>query len=311
MPESDAKTSNDQFDVPWKDILEACFPDFLEFFLPEAYADIDWNRGFEFLDTELARISRDAEIGDRRMDKLVKVWRREGAELWVLIHIEIQGNRKTNFASGMYVYQYRAYDLYQVPVVGLAVLADDEAGWRPSEFSYEIWGTKQSYQFTAVKLLDYSEVELEQSTNPFAIVTLAHLHAKKTKHQMEDRYATKRHIIFKLHRKGFSRQQVNALFLFIDWVMHLPKKLDDRLNEEIIEFEENQKMPYISSMERFLVERERKKGEADLLLKLLGYKFGQVAESVTEKVTGADRELIGKWSKNFVFANSLDDVFAS
>ncbi|MEO5331512.1 MAG: hypothetical protein H7839_05765 [Magnetococcus sp. YQC-5] len=163
--------------------------------------------------------------------------------------------------------------------------------------------------------MDYSENELEQSTNPFAIVTLAHLHAKKTRHLAEDRYVVKRHMIFGLYRRGFSRQQVNALFLFIDWVMHLPKELGDRLNAEIIEFEENHKMPYISSMERFLKERERKEGrqegEAGLLLELLGCKFGQVAESVTEKVTGADRELIGKWSKKLLFANSLDDVFAS
>lgn len=29
---------NDEFDVPWKDILEAYFPEFLSFFLPEAFA---------------------------------------------------------------------------------------------------------------------------------------------------------------------------------------------------------------------------------------------------------------------------------
>ncbi|MBF0437770.1 MAG: hypothetical protein HQL93_01480 [Magnetococcales bacterium] len=311
MPESDGKRPNDQFDVPWKDILEAYLPDFLEFFLPVAFAEIDWSRGFEFLNTEFARISRDADIGDRRMDKLVKVWRFDGKEFWVLIHIEIQGDRKTNFASGMYVFQYRAYDLYHVPVVGLAILADEELGWRPTEFGYEMWGTKQSYQFTSVKLLDYSEIELEQSTNPFAIVTLAHLHAKKTKHRTEDRYMVKRRMIFRLYRRGFSRNHVIDIFNFIDWVMHLPKELDDRLNAEILEYEESQKMPYISSMERFLEERGEKKGETGLLLELLRCKFGQVAESVTEKVTDADRELIGKWSKKLLFANSLDDVFAS
>ncbi|MEO5335195.1 MAG: hypothetical protein H7839_24550 [Magnetococcus sp. YQC-5] len=229
MTEDDPKTPIDPFDVPWKEILETCFPDFVLFFLPEAYTEIDWSQGFEFLDTEFARISRDADIGDRRMDKLVKVWRRDGIEFWVLIHIEIQGDKKPNFASRMYVYQYRAYDLYQKPVVGLAILADEHVGWGPSEFSYAMWGTKLSYQFTAVKLLDYAEMELEQSNNPFAIVTLAHLYAKKTRHLVEDRYDVKRKIIFGLYRKGFSRQQVNALFLFIDWVMHLPKELDKRL----------------------------------------------------------------------------------
>ncbi|MEO5334122.1 MAG: Rpn family recombination-promoting nuclease/putative transposase [Magnetococcus sp. YQC-5] len=55
----------------------------------------------------------------------------------------------------------------------------------------------------------------------------------------------------------------------------------------------------------------RKEEAAAMLIDLLGCKFGQIADSVTEKITGADRELIGKWSRNFVFANSLDDVFAS
>lgn len=31
MPESDERRPNDQFDVPWKDILDAYFPDLLDF----------------------------------------------------------------------------------------------------------------------------------------------------------------------------------------------------------------------------------------------------------------------------------------
>ncbi|MEO5330621.1 MAG: Rpn family recombination-promoting nuclease/putative transposase [Magnetococcus sp. YQC-5] len=55
----------------------------------------------------------------------------------------------------------------------------------------------------------------------------------------------------------------------------------------------------------------RKDAEAGLLLELLGCKFGQLADSVTAQVTGAERELIERWSKKLLFANSLDDVFAS
>jgi hypothetical protein len=36
-------------------------------------------------------VVRDAELGRRLADKLVKVWRRDGEEVWVLIHIEVQG----------------------------------------------------------------------------------------------------------------------------------------------------------------------------------------------------------------------------
>ncbi|MBF0427754.1 MAG: hypothetical protein HQL94_02425 [Magnetococcales bacterium] len=179
MLKSDKNHLNDAFDVPWKEIIETYFKDFLAFFLPVAHDDIDWELGYEFLDTELASITREAKVGDRRMDKLVKVWRRDGIEYWVLIHIEIQGDRKPNFAERMYVYQYRAYDLFQRPVVSLAILTDGNTGWRPTEFGYELWGTRHSYQFTAVKLLDYSKADLQGSINPFAIVTLAHLLAKR------------------------------------------------------------------------------------------------------------------------------------
>jgi hypothetical protein len=80
----------DQFDSPWKEILEVYFEDFLLFFFPQIHAEIDWSRGYDFLDQELAQVVRDAELGKRLADKLVKVWKLTGEETWVLVHIEIQ-----------------------------------------------------------------------------------------------------------------------------------------------------------------------------------------------------------------------------
>ncbi|MEZ4713835.1 MAG: hypothetical protein R3A44_41990 [Caldilineaceae bacterium] len=78
----------DDYDSPWKDILDRYFPEFMVFFFPQAFADIDWDRGFEFLDKELQRVVREAE-GDRHIvDKLVKVWLHDGEENWLLIHID-------------------------------------------------------------------------------------------------------------------------------------------------------------------------------------------------------------------------------
>lgn len=73
-------TLTDQFDSPWKDILEAYFEDFMRFFFPKIHADIDWSRGYDFLDQELRQVVRDAELGKRLTDKLVKVWQRSGHE---------------------------------------------------------------------------------------------------------------------------------------------------------------------------------------------------------------------------------------
>jgi hypothetical protein len=100
------------YDSPWKEMLDGYFPAFMAFFFPEAHADIDWTRGYESLDTELQQIVRDAVLGTRLADKLMKVWRRDGIEQMVLVHTEIQGARDADFAKRMYVYNYRLFDRY-------------------------------------------------------------------------------------------------------------------------------------------------------------------------------------------------------
>ena len=85
------------FDSPWKEALEHFFPMFLAFFFPEIFAAIDWSRGYESLDNELQKIVREAEVGRRIADKLFKVWLHNGAETWILIHVEVQGQREDEF----------------------------------------------------------------------------------------------------------------------------------------------------------------------------------------------------------------------
>jgi hypothetical protein len=65
---------------PWKEVLERYLADFLAFFFPQAYAEIDWRRGYTFLDKELQQVVRDAALGRRLADKLAQVWRRGGEE---------------------------------------------------------------------------------------------------------------------------------------------------------------------------------------------------------------------------------------
>ncbi|HLO86141.1 MAG TPA: hypothetical protein VK203_14190 [Nostocaceae cyanobacterium] len=62
------------YDSPWKEIIEAYFPRFLEFFFPLAYGEIDWTKPYQFLDKELQQLDPDAEIGKRLVDKVAKVW---------------------------------------------------------------------------------------------------------------------------------------------------------------------------------------------------------------------------------------------
>ncbi len=156
MTAKQSMTKKQDYDSPWKEILERFFESCIAFFFPQAHAQIDWSRGVEFLDKELQKIMADAAIGRRLADKLAKVYLRSGKELWVLVHLEVQGQRQKLFERRMYIYSYRAFDRFGRMVASFAILTDENRNWRPNEFGYKLLGTEMSLKFQTVKLLDFA-----------------------------------------------------------------------------------------------------------------------------------------------------------
>ncbi len=274
------------YDSPWKDALETYFEDFIAFFLPQAHQEIDWRRGYEFLDKELTQVVRDAELGRRLVDKLAKVYLlTTGEEAWVLIHIEVQSQEETNFAERMFVYHYRIFDRYRRKVASLAVLGDERSTWRPNEYGYQLWASQIQFNFPVVKLLDYSQrwSTLEASRNPFATVVMAHLQAQETRDNRVRRKELKLALIRRLYEQGYEREDIVNLFHFIDWVMSLPQELEDEFWLEVVQYEEETRMPYITSVERRGIQKGRQQGHQEgiregLLAGIelgLGLKFGR------------------------------------
>ena len=307
-----------EFDSPWKDILELYFPDFIRFFLPVADAEIDWERPPEFLDKELQKVVRDAELGRRLADKLVKVWRKNGTETWVLIHIEVQSQEESEFTERMFVYHYRIYDKYRHQVVSLAILGDERKNWQPKEFSYQLWETKVQFNFKVVKLLDYATQwsELETSQNPFAIVVIAHLKAQETKDNRRERKQWKLALIRRLYEQNYSRLEVINLFQFIDWVMTLPEELEQEFWQEIRQLEEERSMPYITSVQRIGrqegIQEGRQEGRQAGLLKGielgLKLKFGSPGLAVIPEISAIkDAGLLETILLGLETANTLDE----
>jgi hypothetical protein len=251
----------DEFDSPWKDILEAYFPDFLQFFFPQIHAEIDWNQGYEFLDTQLQQVVRDAELGKRLADKLVKAWKLNGEETWVLIHIEIQSQEESNFSERMFVYYYRLRDRYNVPVVSLAILGDERETWRPQPWQDELWGCSVRFEFPTIKLLNYRTrwEELESSRNPFAIAVMAHLKTKETRNDADTRKEWKFRLTRRLYEQGYEREDILNLFRFIDWMLELPAGLKQAFRDELEQYEREKQMPYVTSIEQMGIEQERQK----------------------------------------------------
>jgi hypothetical protein len=306
---------NDDYDTPWKDVVTDHFPEFMAFYFPVAHAAIDWSRPHDFLDQELAALSRDAELGKRLADKLVRVHLHSGGEQWVLVHLEVQGWRDSGFAERIFVYHYRVYDRYQRPVGSMAVLADDSTCWRPSSFAYRLLGCEMRLDFPMAKLMDYAgRMEaLLVDANPFALVTAAHLLTRQTTHRPHRRRMAKWRLTKLLYQRDWDRQRIINLYRMIDWMMRLPASLDSRIRQGILQLERRGIMPYISSIERIGMEIGRKEGlqegRAELLAALLRKRFGPLDVVVAQRLARADPEQLAVWALNFVDAGSLDEVF--
>jgi predicted DNA-binding ribbon-helix-helix protein len=116
-----------------------------------------------------------------------------------------------------------------------------------------------------VKLLDYRDrmAELDASKNPFAMVVKAHLKLQETKKDNRSRKVWKMRLIRQLYEEGYNQEEVLNLFNFVDWVLVLPKRLEAEFWLELKAYEEERKMPYITSVERIGYDRGKAEGREE------------------------------------------------
>ncbi|EIC21088.1 RpnC/YadD family protein [Thiorhodovibrio frisius] len=301
------------YDSPWKEALEKLFPEFLALLFPAIHAEIDWSKGMQFLDKEFQKIVREASTTRRYADKLVGVTRRDETPVWVLAHVEVQGDPESDFAERIFTYNYKIRDAYQVPVASLAVLADTDRGFRPQHYSAALWDCRVQFDFPMVKLLDYAEperwAELEASDNVFALVVMAQIRAKVT----DDAETLKRwkfRLMRLMYERGHERARIEEVLRLIDWMIRLPKDLEAAFRQELYAYEEQRQMPYVTTFEQAGIEKGVQQGEATILMMQLEEKFGSASlEAHRERIEAADPEELLQWSKRILTAETPETIF--
>ena len=304
------QTEQADYDSPWKDILEHFFVEFMQFFFPRIYKQIDWSQGFVFLEKELQKITRDAEATRNTVDKLVKVFLLGGQEIWILIHIEVQGQRDPNFESRMFVYYYRIFERYRKPIVSLAIFTDESKTWRPSAYEQKLFGCELTLKFPTVKLLDYRAkmAQLERSQNPFALVVLAHLRSLETKRAPNKRMNAKLQLIRLMRVRGYTKKQIADLLRFIDWVLTLPRELEDELTFTLEKEDPMKRKKYVTSWERMGEERGEIKTLRKNINEILSLRFGTSPEHTStflEEIK--DTDYLQELHRRAILCQSLDE----
>lgn len=283
-------TPRGDYDSPWKEILERFLPQFVAFFFPAIHNDIDWQQGYQFLDKELQQVVREAETGRHTVDKLVKVTLKEGKDVWLLIHIEVQSQVDPTFARRTFVANYRLFDRYGSEVISLGILADEDPDWRPNSYGYGRWGSEMRLHFPTVKLLGYAAdwEALEQNPNPFAVVVMAHVKTQATRGKAQARLRWKIHVVKGLYQRGYKRKDVLELLRFIDWVMALPPRMERGFWQEVHKIEEADKMRYVMSIERIAMQDGIEQGSLITarasVMDILNLRFYSVPDELIERI---------------------------
>jgi predicted transposase/invertase (TIGR01784 family) len=92
---------------------------------------------------------------------------------------------------------------------------------------------------------------------------MAHLKTMETKGNDSTRKRWKTELTQNLYRRGLEKQDIINLYRFIDWIMVLPAELEDTYHQEIMEFEEEEKMRYVTTAERIGMEKGIEKGRIE------------------------------------------------
>ncbi|MEW5767767.1 MAG: hypothetical protein AB1797_09100 [bacterium] len=207
----------------------------------------------------MKKLSLKAVKGAKHVDKLVKVYLKEGGEQWILVHIEVQGSPEKDFSLRMFRYFYLIFDRYGQKVVSMAILTGPKRVAEEGRYELKTYGSGVEFQYLSFRLMDYNKDKLEQDSNPISLVVLASQEKERAK-QKEEKFDTKRYLVRKLYERGYQREKVEGLFQFIDWVLQLSDEEELLIWEEIKKLEEVKKMPYVTSVERIGMKIGREEG---------------------------------------------------
>lgn len=307
-------TERSDYDSPWKTIIEAHFPECVAFYFPKLYAVIDWSIAPLFLEQELQKITGDSAVGNRRVDKLVDVRLKDGTNVWLLIHIEIQHSKEESFTERIFIYYYRIFERFGRYPVCAAILTDNNKNWHPTRHEKDQFGCKLRLDFLTAKLLDYDEASLLQSNNPFALVTLAQLSENRAGKRTNSRYNTKLRLMRLLLEHDYDKTTIRNLLTFIDWILTLPQALQEKLELELKDQSTENKMVYESYFERKWKgigrEEGREEGLELAIETVLVSRFDAAPADIMEKIRPLKQDQLRELLTFISVARQLEDVDA-
>ncbi|MGM0489324.1 MAG: DUF4351 domain-containing protein [Planctomycetota bacterium] len=298
------------YDGAWKEVLRQHLREILVKYLPAIAAAIDWRHPPQWSDKELSRILRQRRRRPKSVDTLVKVRLLNGAEQWILLHLEIQSSREAGFEFRIFRYNSGLVWIYDQRVVTVVILADLDETWRPEEDIFRLGDFESRLRFPVCKLIDRLDSDWRDDHSLPVQVARAQIAALRTAGDPTGRYGAKWQLVRNLYDLGYNADEVREIFRLIDWMMCLPEDLSRKFEEDLVALEESLNMPYVTSVERIAEERGETKGGASVLLGQLRRICGAMPEDLRQRLYRLPLERLAELGEALLDFRSLDDLRA-
>jgi hypothetical protein len=215
------KESNNPHDKNFKELIRELFKEFIELFLPEKVALIDFS-DVTFLDKEVYTDRTPGKGSDRRLDIVVKV-KLDGEEQNILIHVEHQSSKGSDFQERMFDYYCHLRLVHKKPIYPIALFTDDVVWDIPVPDHYEdiTLGKKiVDFNYDLIKLKKLNWRNFLGSENPVAIALMA-----KMEYNKEERTHLKAQIL-RIIGSGVIRDEKKSRLVrdFVEYYLPLDKK---------------------------------------------------------------------------------------
>ena len=305
------------YDARFKALLTNFFREFLELFVPEFAAQIDWRHPPVFLDKELQSIA--LESGPKTVDLLVKVWSKEAPrhgtqERLCLIHIEVEARRSRD-ALGKRVSHYinRIDEKFDLPVLPIAVYLNvrgDGIGWQTRELT--CWGhTIVSYHFPYIGLPALDGAQFAESLNPVALALTGLMNVSPA-----DRARIKAEALWRMEKLKLDLRQkallANSVEAFTVLNVEQRAEFDELLKSSRFQkVRVMQKTIYEEYAERYAERVEQsaeQRGRRSLAERILKSRFGALPAKSRRRLEALSVEQLEQLAERIVSAESLADL---
>lgn len=276
-------------DQLFKELLRACFAEFIKAFLPEVYVYLD-TRSLEFIEQE--SVDETTQHEKLAVDILVKA-RFKGELTCFLIHVEAQASKKHWSGRRMFTYFAAQSNKHELPLYPIALLSwDRPRKAEPGKYVVDFPNRRVlEFSYDVIQLNRLNWQAFLQSDNPAAIALMAKMNVEP-----KELPTVKAACLRLLSGQKLPERKLRPIRRFIDAYLPLTtpqqqQKFRDEV-ERMAPDERKKVMEYLTPTERIGFDRGivegkiegKKEGKVEFALKMLSKKLGELSKTIQRKL---------------------------